>query len=274
MKTLNLLPAAILFSVAAFAQNTGTLNLTKGKVYRVESVIMSNNKTNAMGQMIESKADMTSVYEIAVKDEKNDEYKIGSTVKAFKMDIGAAGQEMKYDSENPADSSSMFASSFKNLLNHEQIVSVDKSGKLVDMDKDSTLLSATMEQMKNSGFGTNLAFIALPKNIKAGDTWTAGSSDSAAIQTTTHYTVKSITGDLVNLAFTGETKTKMTIENQGMEVETKTTGTFEGNAMVEKSGVVQVSKNVGKASGTVSVMGQEMPVDVNVTSETTVKEIK
>lgn len=274
MKKLNLLATGLLFSIAALAQNTGTLNLTKGKVYSVESKILTNNKTNMMGQEMDSKADIIAVYEIAIEGTSGNQYQVGSTVKSMKMNMSMMGQEMKFDSQDSADATGPLGGTVKDLLNKEQKITIDKSGKVLAGINDSSALAPELKQMENSGFGTNLAFIALPANLKVGDTWTAGNDTSAAIQTTTHYTVKSITGNLMNLDFTGETKTTMTLENQGMEVLTKTTGAFEGNATVERSGVVQTSKSTGKASGTVSVMGQEMPLDVNVTSETTVKEVK
>lgn len=274
MKKLHLLVAGILFSIAVSAQNSGTLNLSKGNVYSVESVINTESKTNMMGQEIDSKADVKSVYEITVKDAAVNQYKLGNTVKSMGMNISAAGQEMKFDSQDSADLAGPMGATIRGIINKEQMITIDKSGKVIAGINDSAIVDPSMKQIEASGFGTNLVFIALPANLKVGDTWTAGSDTSSAIQTTTHYTVASISGDLVNLTFTGETKTSMTIENQGMEILTKTAGTLEGSATVSKSGVVQTSKNTGKASGTVSVMGQEMPIDVIANSETTVKVIK
>jgi hypothetical protein len=62
------------------------------------------------------------------------------------------------------------------------------------------------------------------------------------------------------------------MENQGMEITTKTTGKFTGEEKVDIStGVVQSNTSTIDASGIVGVMGQELPTSSKVTSTTTVK---
>lgn len=274
MKRIHLLTAGILLCFTSMAQTPATLNLNKGSVYQVESKIQTNSKTNYMGQDMESKVDMVSVYEMKVADASDNKYTINSKVSALKMDMANMGQEMKYDSEDSNDTNNPMAAGFKEVLNKEQIVTIDKSGKVIAGINDSTLSSPMMKQLENSGFGSNLAFVAIPKNVKTGDSWTVTEGDTTGIMNTIHYTVKSVEGDLVNLDFTGETKSNLTVEANGMEVKTHTTGTSKGSTIVNKSGVVQSSKASVKASGTVSVMGQDMPTETVVESDTTVKKIK
>ncbi len=59
---------------------------------------------------------------------------------------------------------------------------------------------------------------------------------------------------------------------QGMEITTKTKGKFSGEEIVDiTTGIVQSNTTTADASGTVSVMGQELPTSSKVTSTTTVK---
>jgi hypothetical protein len=64
------------------------------------------------------------------------------------------------------------------------------------------------------------------------------------------------------------------MQQQGMEMSTKTTGKFSGEEKVDvKTGVVQSNTTTGEASGTVSAMGQDFPTNSKVTSTTTVKSL-
>jgi hypothetical protein len=64
------------------------------------------------------------------------------------------------------------------------------------------------------------------------------------------------------------------MEQQGMEIATKTTGKVVGEEKVDiKTGVIQSGSSTGDASGTVSAMGQDFPMKTKITSTTTVKEL-
>lgn len=274
MNKLHLLAAFMLFCITSLAQAPATLKLNKGAVYQLESKIHTNSITNYMGQDMESKVDMTSKYELKVADVSDNQYTINSAVTALKMDMTNAGQQMQYDSDDSTNTGNPMAAGLQEVLNKQQTITINKSGMLISGVADSSITSPIMKQLENSGFGSNLAFVPVPKNVKAGDTWTVTEGDSTGVMNTVHYTVKSVRGNLVNLDFTGATKSNLTVEANGMEIKTKTEGTSEGTAVVDKSGVLQSSKATVKASGTVSVMGQEMPTSTVVESETTVKKLK
>ncbi len=274
MKKLFLTGAALLFGFGLFAQNGNTIQLTKGKKYKLETKMVTQSKTNIQGQDMESNMNLSTVYNLEVSDASNSQYSIGSTIKAVKLEMSNMGQEMKYDSDDTTQSNNPMAAGLSEYLNKQQNVVLDNSGKVVKVAGETSTENPMAKQFENSGYGTQAAFVALPANVKAGDTWTANVVDSG-VTTTTHYTVKSVDGNSVTLDYTGETKVKMTIETQGMEVHTTTQGTFTGTALVDKStGVVQKSKVNSKSTGTVEAMGQEFPTESTVVTESSVNEIK
>ena len=118
-----------------------------------------------------------------------------------------------------------------------------------------------------------MAFLALPKNPKVGASWIEN-SDEGGIKRTTNYMIKSIVGNVATIGFEGTVSTEATMQQQGMEMSTKTTGKFSGEEKVDaKSGVVQSNSTTGEASGTVTAMGQDFPTTTKVTSTTTVKSL-
>ncbi len=276
MKRLNLLAIVLFLGTATMAQNHSTIQLTKGKNYQIMSTATTESKTNYQGQNMETKIDVKTVYNMEVADVANGQYKVNNTLKSVKMSMNQMGMDLKYDSDDSADASSPLAEGFSSILNKTKSLTLDNGGNVV---KDAATAkdaqeSAVMEQLAGSGFGTEEALVALPVNVKAGDTWTTTTGDTTGTLRVTHYTVKSVENNVVNLDYTGEAKTSVSMESQGMQVQTKTSGTFSGNAVVEKStGIVQSSRSIAKATGNIEAMGMEMPTESNVTTETTVKEL-
>lgn len=272
MKKLNLIAVSMFLGFSAMAQNTNSLQLTQGKSYNVTSNIQTTSKTSVQGQDMETSINMKALYNMSVAGSQSNQYSINSTIKSIKMEMSQMGMDMKYDSDDPKDASSPLAEGLSSVLNKPQTVKLDNQGNVVKGPADNSAdASPILKQFENSGYGTQAAFIALPVNVKVGDTWTVSNNDSG-VSNITHYTIKSIDNNLVNLDVSGETKADMTVENQGMEIHTKTAGTFTGTAIVATTGVLQNSKITTSSKGNVEVMGQEMPTETTVVSETTVTE--
>ncbi len=120
------------------------------------------------------------------------------------------------------------------------------------------------------GYGAKMAFEIIPKGFKAGSTWSDSSSKNG-ITKVTNYTLKEINGDDYTISFAGTMDSNVKTEMQGMEIETKTKGKFTGEEIVNaKTGVIKKNTTNSDASGTVNVMGQEIPTSSKITSITTV----
>lgn len=277
MKKITLPVAAVIFiSSGIFAQGNNSLHLKKGQKYVVENKIITKSSTELQGQAMEANADVISTYKIEVRDVVDGNYNLTNTVTAVKMNMSQMGQEMAFDSEKAEDVEGPMGGVLKDYIKQPKEVVVDKSGKVVTPSKGEKedSLNTLARQFTNfdvTGYGADIAFESLPGDIKAGSTWTSKKERDGITKTTT-YTVKSISGNLATLTLSGDIASDTKMENQGMEITTKTTGKFSGEEIVDlTSGVIQSNNSTADASGIIGVMGQELPTSSKVTSTTTVK---
>lgn len=77
---------------------------------------------------------------------------------------------------------------------------------------------------------------------------------------------------MATIAFSGNLSTENTIEQAGMELKQKTAGSYSGEEIVDiKTGIIQTNSTTTNASGSVTAMGQYLPITTKVTSTTSVK---
>lgn len=267
--------AAVCLSTTAIAQSNASLNLQKGQKYQVENKIETSSSTDVNGQSMESKANVTTVYNIEVKDKGANNYNLTNSISHILMNMEMMGQQIDFDSDKKEDIDSQMGTALKDFVNQPKDIQMDNSGKIIADPKDTSDVSAIAKQLNfaQSGYGTEIAFLAIPKNAKVGSTWTETTNDSG-INKTTNYTIKEISGNIATVSFTGTIGTNMTMQQNGMDVATKTTGKVSGEEKVNmKSGVIQSSTTTMDASGTFTAMGQDFPTSTKMTSTTTVKSL-
>jgi hypothetical protein len=272
-----LVVAAMCSAMALFAQSNASLNLKKGQKYVVENKVTTKSSTEMQGQQMEANIDATTLYNIEVKDAVANNYNLTNTITNLKMNMSQMGQEMTFDSDKKDDLNGPIGTAMKDFINQPKAVVIDKSGKVIGEKKDekkdepTSMMAKQLGNFEATGFGADMAFEALPQNAKVGSTWT-NKTDVDGISKTTNYTVKSITGKLATIGLEGTLATDTKMEMQGMEITTKTTGTFTGEEIVDMTtGVVQSNNLTTDAKGIVGVMGQELPTSSKVVSATTVK---
>ncbi|HEY5463906.1 MAG TPA: DUF6263 family protein [Hanamia sp.] len=273
-KTTLFFSAAICFSTMAIAQTNGSLKLTKGQKYVVENKLSTTSSTQVQGQSMDTKADIASVYNIEVKDVNNNNFNLSNTITNIKMNMSMMGRDINFDSDNKDDMNGEMGSSLKDYINQPKDVVLDNSGNVISKASADTSSESAIAKQLNfdaSGYGAEMAFLALPQDLKVGTTWT-DKNDNSGISKSTTYVIKSITGNIAAVSFSGTLSTDKTMEQQGMEVSTKTTGKFSGEETVDtNTGVVQTNNSTTEASGTVTAMGQDFPTSTKITSTTTVK---
>ncbi|MEO5501920.1 MAG: DUF6263 family protein [Ginsengibacter sp.] len=273
-KTFSLLFFASVIWASAFSQ--GQINLTKGQKYQVDSKVVTASSTEVQGQTMETNVDAASIYNIEVKDVTNDSYVLNNTLKSLKSSTSQMGQEMNFDSDKKDDMAGPIGTALAGTINVPMSVVFSKNGtvipdKAAKKSEDKSMIARSVATFEATGYGSQLAFIAIPASSKVGDTWTS-TNDTKDTKTTTNYTIKEINGDVVTLSISGTTSNDVTMENNGMELEIKTSGKFTGEEKVNsKTGVIQSSNTVTDASGTVGAMGQEFPSTTKVITTTTVK---
>lgn len=275
MKKIQLLFAAgICFSTVTLAQKS-SLKLPSGKSYQVLNKLETTSSTDVQGQTMESKANISSTYKIDVKNKSGVTYNLTNTLSHINMKMSMMGQDMNFDSDSSSDMNGEFGSALKDYINKPKDIEVDNSGKIVSADTTDTSATGIAKRLNlaQTGYGTQLAFLPLPSNPKTGSTWTE-TSNSDGMSRTTNYTIKDISGNIATISFTGTDSVETTMEQQGMEISTKTHGKMVGEEKVDlRTGVIQSSTSTGDASGTVTAMGQDFPMTTKISSSTTVKEL-
>lgn len=271
---------AIAIPTLTFAQSNHSIHLKKGQKYLVENKISTKGSTEIQRQTMESTADVTSTYQIEVKDMTENNYTLSNTVTAMKMNMTQMGQEMNFDSEKKEDLEGPIGTGLKDYINHPQIILIDKSanvvpeknnGKVDSLAEAANLIGKELGNFGATGYGAQMAFESIPKNIKTGSGWSS-KTENDGITKTTNYKVTTIEGNTATIELSGTIASDTKMEMQGMEVTTKTTGTFTGTERVDiKTGVVQSNTTTTDASGIVGLMGQELPTSSTITSTTTVK---
>ncbi len=274
MKKITLLfAAAISFSVMTMAQSNGSLKLTKGQKYVVENKLTTTSNTQVQGQAMESNADISTVYNIEVKDKTDNNINLSNTISNIKMNMTMMGQSINFDSDSTSDMNGDIGSTLKDYINQPKAISINHSGHMI-ASTDTSAASGFAQQMDfdASGYGAELAFLALPKNAKVGDSWTDNYSSDSSIKKTTTYIIKNITGNIATVSLSGTVANTKKMEQNGMEISTKTTGKFSGEEKVDtKTGVIESGNFTADSAGTVTAMGQDFPTTTKVTSTTTVK---
>lgn len=256
------------------AQSKAALKLPANKTYQVVNTLETNSSTEVQGQTMESTANITSTYNIAIKGKTGDEYNLSSTLSHINMNMSMMGQNIKFDSDSTNDMNGEFGTALKDYINQPKDLKMDNTGNVSAGSEDTSLNDlAKRLHLAQNGFGTQLAFLPLPANAKAGDTWQEN-LNSDGMSRITHYTIKEINGNIATISFNTIDSVSTTMEQNGMEIATKTSGKSTGEEKVNlKTGVVQSITSKGDASGTVTAMGQDFPMSAKITSSTTVKEL-
>ncbi|MEO8109267.1 MAG: DUF6263 family protein [Ginsengibacter sp.] len=270
-------------STVSFAQLNGKINPTAGQKFIVENKLNTTSSTEMMGQTMETNADITSTYKIEVKSIQNNNINFINTFTGMKMNMKVMDKEVSFDSDKPEDMDGEIGKNFKDILNQPKDVVMDKSGNVIIANNTDSASAGTadnpaiaaMKQMggdpAEQGYGATMTFEAIPSNVKVGSTWT-DSSTTGGITKVTHYKVKEINGNEGKLTLNGTIAGEVKTEMQGMEIQTKTTGDFTGEEIVDlKTGIIKQNNTSTDAKGTIGVMGQEFPTSSKITSVTTVK---
>ncbi len=275
LRKISLLAVAAMFTYSAtIGQANNNLMLKKGQKYLVENKTSTNSTTEVQGQAMEVMVDATTSYEIEVTDNKDNTYSLSNTIKNVKMEMSQMGQEISFNSDKKEDLDGPIGIAMKEYINAPQKVTINMQGDIVkDAAKKSAKATSPLGDFETGGFGAALAFQALPKDLKVGQTWKNTSNENGTKKNTT-YTVKAMNGNLVTLTVSGDMDINSKMEQMGMEMTNIAKGTFTGEEVVDiTTGVIQSQNMVINSDGNIEVMGQELPTSSKVTSTTTIKAI-
>ena len=264
-------------SALTFAQ---PLKLTNGQ----KIVIESNTDIQASLAMgMELTSNSAAVNSLEVKNGNADNYNISSTLTKMKMSMNMMGQSNAYNSDNKDGNSEEMAKIFDEKMNKQVTVLVDnKTGAVIadkkkntkedngdDADPTAGLLKMFAD---NSDEGVIAgAFKIIPKGKSVGDSWADTTTDKD-IKIINTYTLKSITGNeaVIGSTIVATGKNKLNFQEMEFEVksETKTTGEIVTDT---STGLVKKRTSAADITGSIQMMGQDMPISAKATTTSTYK---
>lgn len=275
MKRIYVSLISLAVAAVAFSQPSGKIKIAIGQKIVVENTT-DIQASLAMGMELTSTS--TSVNTLEVKNSTPNNYIISNTLTKLKMNTNMMGQPTNYDSENKAGNNEEMSKVFDDKLNMPVDITIDNTTGLAVVEKkkqkqaDVDETNATADLMKI--FSDNAsedaivsgAFEMVPKGKSVGESWadTATSKDMKTIRT---YTLKSVSGNeaviQANVVSTAVNK----LNFQEMEFEVKSETKTNGEIITDIStGLVKKRTSIADITGSIQMMGQDMPISAKATS--------
>jgi hypothetical protein len=279
-----LLMALVFSTIMASAQTvTKKVGLTKGQQLEQQSHVKMNMTQEMMGQSMEIKmeSDITNLVEI--KNAASNNYEVANTIKKVLMNMNAMGQDMKFDSDKKEDMDGQMGQAFKGKIGVPREFTVNNEGIITSLKTKSEtkdeaaggmmggMMSGAMgdaEEKEGAAFNS-LANIPA-KGVKIGESWSDSATDENG-KTFTTYTLKEVNGGNGVVTLSSNSAISRELEQQGMTMQMEMKGTTTGEYTFEvATGIIKSRKATTKATGTIDVAGQSVPVNIETTVSSTI----
>ena len=266
-------------SLTALSQTVNnSLAFEKGK--KLEMTVTVNSNMASMGNTT-----LAAVIERSfdVEDVINGNAIVEHKIKRVKFDMQSMMGNESFDSEKESDMKGQTGKALEKTLKSKYSMTLDASGKVVAVKLDDDFKAAQEQKgadmMANmigqmaDGFkapaaGDKSIFSILPsREVKKGDKWTDTIPGGIV-----NYTVEEITTDIITLSYTEEVKLESTQEMMGQEVKMVTNDKTTGTVILDaKTKLLKEKSGNSEATGSIEVMGQNMPISTSSTKKWTVK---
>lgn len=259
---------------ATNSNSNNKLKLSNGQKIIVESTTLIEA---SFGMGMELNSNSTAVNSLQVKNILDKVSTVSNTLTKLKVDMNMMGQPNNYDSENKAGNNTDMAKIFDERLNKTVDVDIDNNTglaieqKKIIKAKDTEganpaddllkMFSNTSDDAMVSG-----AFEIIPGGKSIGDKWsdTTLAKDLKIIRT---YSLKSITGNeaIIQLDIVAKAVNMLNFQEMEFEIksETKTTGEIITDI---STGLVKKRTSISDITGSLQMMGQDMPISAKSTS--------
>jgi hypothetical protein len=264
----------LLLIAGAFLTNIQAqeLKLGKGQKFQTTTITKTAMNQQMMGQSIDMTTDITAVDEIEVKDVNAQSITIGKTTKQLKSSFSGMGQSMDFDSNKPEDMNGPVGSQMKDLINTPLSFVLTPSGTIATAPKipGNAMMGAVGDVAKGEIMP---GFIALPASLKVGDNFTVSGADGDN-KTTSNYTVVSVNGKEAVVKISSTANKTNTVNQMGMDMLMTLKITTTGTATVDvATGFILSATTEMSTDGTISVMGQSVPMTIKTNNTITGKKI-
>jgi hypothetical protein len=268
------------------------LNLEKGTVYEMTMSMTNNIDQEMMGQKMKIDQKMEMVFSYQVLDVlPNANFMIEYSIRKIKLSMNMNDREMNFDSEN-ADESNPMNKSLGSLKSMKLKVEMNPRGQVQKIEgldlfakefAGNPQMAQSMSMFandKNFGSFMSQTFNYFPeKEVDTGDKWTASFKLPAMMdmETAINFEVASVEKDQILLNVASDVNMDSPIEQGGMKMNMKITGTQNGKMAIDaKDGWLRDSDLIQKFDMHIKMTNPqsgediEIPVLMNSVVKTTV----
>ncbi len=282
----------VVISTISFSQKPINLkfNLAKGKGFNYNIDLNVITAGNAGGQNINVKNSMVVGYDFTVIDDSSNWKKMQATISKIAMDISAGGQNIHYNSDEPADTSDVISNTFSQVMGamkgsqFEFIMNADgKIGyvtgvnemvqKMKDKSTSDDMASGMAGAFDENNFKQNLqqAFGLYPgKPIKPGNSWkstTSTTSNGMDMNMYNVYTLESVTGNIANVKINSKISSP-----SDSTAPTTMNGSYTGNMQFDIPTGIPVNGDINMILNiTINAGGQSIPMKTTIKMKVTGK---
>ena len=273
MKKIYIPLVCLLIGGAAFAQSA-KIKLSNGQKIVVENTT-DIQASLAMGMELNSNS--VSKNDLEVKNSTEKGYTISNSLTKLKVNMNMMGQPNNYDSENKGANNAEMAKVFDERLNKPVDVVVDnttgaalagkkkvKKGDTEEANPADDILAMFTDNSDDAIVSG--AFEIIPPGKKAGDSW-ADTAVAKDMKTISMYTLKSVTGNeaVIQSDIVSNAVNKLNFQEMEFEIksETKTKGEITTDI---NTGLVSKRTTVADITGSIQMMGQDMPISAKTTT--------
>lgn len=273
----NLFFITAFISLVATAQYDIVYNLEKGGVYPQNQVVTSEQDQVINGMPQEMTTIITTTSDYLVTDIKNGIYHIDVVVKSMSNETKSSMGSEVMSSDGPA--SNPMNVMFKNMIKDPIKITMDKYGKILSFDNSAQLEGLTegmempelqllqieaamkgeIDAAKQTTSYEQLTAILPKKPVKEGESWTQKTTINsiATFDTTSTYTLKSVTDDAYIITATANIKTP----------EGSTTDFSGFKAAYNLAGPSTATYTINRATGWIINATMEQNLDGDITVE-------
>ena len=264
-----ILVAAII--AAAISTNAQAPKLPAGTKFKV--VTESNNITSMsmMGQDIELSNGNKLYQNFELKSVSGAGYQLATSITRFTSSLSAMGNEQSFDSEDASVKSNPMVAEQLKVLNKQIDYTIENNKVVNTASATGSELLNTLLTQSNGTIDQAKYFLTLPAaSIKASHQWSVVDNKPEAA-TQSLFVIAEVTATDISVNVLTNVKLSNTLNQNGMEIKQNTQGTIKAKRIYDaKTGMLKSETGTGGLKGTMNVMGQDAPIDLKVTTKSSV----
>jgi hypothetical protein len=251
------------------------ISLEKGQQIEQQTKTNVSMTQEMMGQSMEIKMESNSTNFLDVANNSAAGFDMTNTLKKVLLNMNVSGQETKFDSDKKEDMDGQLGAAFKNKINNPKGFTVNKEGIITSVkdtakSEEDDMIGGMMNANEETAGTAFTAVANIPAaGVKVGDSWTDSTNVNNA-RTINRYTLRQVNNGEGTVDINSDLNISREMERQGMTMQMELKGTSVGEYIFDvNSGLVKSRKSLTKASGSVDVMGQSIPLTIETNTAST-----